>query len=99
MTGTVLIVGGAGFVGTNLASHLARNGHRVRIFDDLSRPGVDKNLAWLQRTYRDRIDPRIADVRERVRLREAVQGVEAVFHLAAQTAVTTSLFDPMADFE
>jgi CDP-paratose 2-epimerase len=99
MSGMVLIVGGAGFIGTNLASHLARNGHRVRIFDDLSRPGVDKNLAWLQRTYRDRIDPRIADVRERVRIREAVQGVEAVFHLAAQTAVTTSLFDPMTDFE
>jgi CDP-paratose 2-epimerase len=93
MSGTVLIVGGAGFVGTNLASHLARNGHRVRIFDDLSRPGVDKNLAWLQRTYRDRIDPRIADLRERVRIREAVQGVEAVFHLAV------SLFDPMTDFE
>lgn len=99
MSGTVLIVGGAGFIGTNLASHLARNGHRVRIFDDLSRPGVDKNLAWLQRTYRDRIDPRIADVRDRVRIREAVHGVEAVFHFAAQVAVTTSLFDPMADFE
>jgi CDP-paratose 2-epimerase len=99
MSGTVLIIGGAGFIGTNLASHLARNGHRVRIFDDLSRPGVDKNLAWLQRTYRDRIDPRIADICERVRIREAVHGVEAVFHLAAQTAVTTSLVDPMADFE
>jgi CDP-paratose 2-epimerase len=99
MSSTVLIVGGAGFIGTNLASHLARNGHRVRIYDDLSRSGVDRNLAWLQRRYRDRIDPRICDVRERVRIREAVQGVEAVFHLAAQTAVATSLFDPLTDFE
>lgn len=99
MTATVLIVGGAGFIGCNLAAHLAKSGHRVRVYDDLSRAGVDRNLAWLQKTYGPRIEAVIADVRERDRLRAAVAGAQAVFHFAAQTAVTTSLVEPMADFE
>ena len=99
MSGPVLIVGGAGFIGTNLASYLASRGQRVRIYDDLSRAGVDRNLAWLQREYGDKIDARVADVRDHDRLHEAVAGTEAVFHFAAQTAVTTSLVDPRHDFD
>jgi CDP-paratose 2-epimerase len=95
----VLIVGGAGFIGCNLAAHLAKSGKHVRIYDDLSRPGVDRNLAWLQRTHGDRVEARIADVRDRPKLREAVAGCEAVFHLAAQVAVTTSMVEPMHDFD
>ncbi len=99
MNGKILVIGGAGFIGCNLAAHLARSGRQVRVYDDLSRPGVDRNLAWLQRTYDDRIDARIADVRDRPRLREAMQGVEAVFHFAAQVAVTTSMVEPLHDFD
>src|SRR5690606_38061665 len=95
----VLVIGGAGFIGCNLVAHLVRSGRRVRIYDDLSRPGVDRNLAWLQRMFGDRVEARIADVRDRPRLRDAIAGVEAVFHLAAQVAVTTSLADPLHDFE
>ncbi|HTR52093.1 MAG TPA: NAD-dependent epimerase/dehydratase family protein [Kofleriaceae bacterium] len=95
----ILVTGGAGFIGTNLAAHLARTGRRVRIYDDLSRPGVDRNLAWLQRTFGDKIDARIADIRDRAKLRDAATGVEAVFHLAAQVAVTPSLADPEHDFD
>ena len=91
----ILVTGGAGFIGTNLAAHLARTGRRVRIFDDLSGPGVDRNLAWLQRTHGDKIDARIADVRDRTKLREAVAGVEAVFHLVT----TTGVDDPAHDFD
>lgn len=89
----VLVIGGAGFIGTNLAGHLARSGRRVRIYDDLSRSGVDRNLAWLQRTYGDRIETRIADVRDRRCLRDAIGDANAVFHLAA------SRVDPRHDFE
>ncbi|NVB79053.1 MAG: NAD-dependent epimerase/dehydratase family protein [Kofleriaceae bacterium] len=95
----VLVVGGAGFIGCNLAAHLARMKHRIRIFDDLSRPGVDRNLAWLQRTFGDRIEARIGDIRDRPRLREAVDGADVVFHFAAQTAVTTSMVEPRHDFD
>jgi CDP-paratose 2-epimerase len=43
----VLITGGAGFIGSNLADRLAREGHDVLVYDVLARPGVETNLAWL----------------------------------------------------
>lgn len=96
----VLVVGGAGFIGSNVAAHLARNGHRVRIYDDLSRPGVETNLAWLQAQHGDRISTRIADIRDRAELRAALQDVQAVFHFAAQVAAaTTNLVDPRSAFD
>lgn len=95
----VLITGGAGFVGTNLADRLAREGRRVIVLDDLSRPGVERNLAWLRAMHGDRILPELADIRDGERLGRAVARSAAVFHLAAQVAVTTSLRDPVHDFE
>ena len=95
----VAILGGAGFIGANLASQLARTGHRVRIYDNLSRAGVERNLLWLRETHGDRVEVVIADIRNRERLRAALDGTAAVFHLAGQTAVTTSLVDPRADFD
>jgi CDP-paratose 2-epimerase len=95
----VLIIGGAGFIGTNLASHLAGRGIPVRIYDDLSRPGVEGNLSWLHEQFGTLIDARIADVRSRIDLRTALDGVQAVFHLAAQTAVTTAISEPRHDFD
>ena len=93
----VLITGGAGFIGTNLADKLASQGRRVRVLDNLSRPGVERNLEWLKETHGDRILFEKADVRDAAAVRRATQGVEAVFHLAAQVAVTTSLEDPIHD--
>ena len=99
MSPPVLLIGGAGFIGCNLVAHLARSGHRVRVYDDLSRAGVDRNLHWLQKTFGDRIESIIADVRDGDRVRAAVGGASAVFHLAAQVAVTTSLAEPRHDFD
>jgi CDP-paratose 2-epimerase len=95
----VLITGGAGFIGTNLADRVATSGRTVVLFDDLSRPGVEKNVAWLREQHGERIRVEIADVRNRQALRTAVRGAEQVFHFAAQVAVTTSLTDPLHDFE
>ena len=95
----VLVTGGAGFIGCNIADHLARDGHDVVVFDALRRPGVEQNLSWLTGTHGQRIVPLIADIRDGRALAEAVQGVDAVFHLAAQVAVTTSLADPIEDFD
>ncbi len=94
----ILVIGGAGFIGSNVAARFARAGHQVRIYDDLSRPGVEHNLAWLRETHGDLIDARIADIRDGAELRDAMADVQAVFHFAAQVAVTTSLLDPRADF-
>ena len=99
MSAPVLVTGGAGFIGSNLADRLAGDGHRVRVYDALSRPGVERNLAWLQERHGDAIEPVIADVRDHARLAGAADSVAAVFHLAAQVAVTTSLDDPQADFD
>lgn len=98
-TGPVLVTGGAGFIGSNLADRLAGDGHDVIVFDTLARPGVDRNLAWLEQRHGPRIRPVIADVRDTAAVDAAVRDAAAVFHLAAQVAVTTSLTDPRADFE
>lgn len=95
---TTLVTGGAGFVGTNLAHRLASEGVRVVIYDDLSRSGASRNLRWLTRRHRSRIEVELADVTRRRRLQRVVERVDAVFHLAAQVAVTTSIRDPEADF-
>lgn len=94
-----LITGGAGFIGTNVASRLLSQGEEVAIFDNLSRPGVDRNLAWLRKTYGRLLRVLEADVRDRDAVTEAVRDARRVFHFAAQVAVTTSLDDPRTDFE
>jgi len=93
-----LVTGGAGFIGSNLAHALASAGRRVRLFDNLSRPGVERNLRWLQATHGDRIRFEKGDVRDAAAVERAMAGVETVFHFAAQVAVTTSLIDPAHDF-
>lgn len=95
----VLITGGAGFIGTNLAHRLLSEGRPVLIYDNLSRAGVEQNLAWLHREHGDLVQFRLGDTRNRETLRKVVQNVSQVFHFAAQVAVTTSLDDPIDDFE
>jgi CDP-paratose 2-epimerase len=95
----ILVTGGAGFIGSNLADRLASEGHDVLIYDALSRPGVDTNLAWLKRRHPKRISATIADVRDTASLSAAAGQAGAVFHMAAQVAVTTSLIDPREDFD
>ena len=95
----ILVTGGAGFIGSNIADCLARQGYSVLVYDTLSRPGVERNLAWLQDRHPSAIYPIIADVRDADEVRRAVLEAQAVFHMAAQVAVTTSLDDPRDDFE
>ena len=97
--GAVLVTGGAGFVGTNLSHRLLSSGRRVFVFDNLSRPGVERNLRWLHETHGSRVLVEVADVRRPEAVARAVREVSQVFHLAAQVAVTTSLADPRDDFE
>jgi CDP-paratose 2-epimerase len=98
-TRPVLVTGGAGFIGSNLANKLAEDGHEVLIYDALSRPGVETNLAWLQERHPGLITPIVADIRDEDELARAARDVKAAFHMAAQVAVTTSLVDPREDFE
>lgn len=94
----ILITGGAGFIGSNLADRLAGEGHDVVVYDALARPGVERNLDWLRQRHGARVSHVHADIRDTERLAAAVRPAKAVFHLAAQVAVTTSLVDPLDDF-
>src|SRR5689334_18389410 len=96
---TILITGGAGFIGCNLAAALLRSGERVTIVDNLSRPRTDQNLAWLQAQFADRLRFERADIRDQAAMNALIPGHDAVFHLASQVAVTTSVANPREDFE
>ncbi len=95
----VLITGGAGFVGTNLAHRLLAAGRSVIVFDNLSRAGVEQNLRWLRACHGRRLSVEVGDVRDAAAVARAVRRASQVFHLAAQVAVTTSLVEPVPDFE
>jgi CDP-paratose 2-epimerase len=95
----VLVTGGAGFIGCNIADALAREGHEVLVYDALSRPGVERNLAWLKEKHGSLVSSIVADVRDEDELARAARQAKAVFHMAAQVAVTTSLADPREDFD
>ncbi len=97
-TRPILVTGGAGFIGANLADRLAAEGHHVHIYDALARAGVERNLHWLARRHPGRISFALGDLRDEAALTEAATRAEAVFHLAGQVAVTTSMVQPLADF-
>lgn len=97
--GYTLITGGAGFVGSNLADALLEDGERVIVADTLARDGVERNARWLRRKHGDRVRVEAVDVADAARIRPLVQGARQVFHLAAQVAVTTSVEDPVLDFQ
>lgn len=98
----ILITGGAGFIGCNLAHRLLMRGHRVTVFDNLSRPCTPHNLDWLERFADDApgaLDFIRGDVRDARAVMLAAADAEAIVHLASQVAVTTSVLDPRTDFE
>jgi len=99
-----LITGGAGFIGCNAAKRFMDRGDRVVVVDNLSRKGTDLNLAWLkeQGGGGGGFDFIQADIRDAGAMREAIgrdPDLDAVLHLAAQVAVTTSVTDPRSDFD
>lgn len=97
----VLITGGAGFIGTNLAAYLlGQTEASVTLFDNLSRPGVELNLAWLKTLDRSgRLRFIRGDVRNPRRVLEAVQHADEIYHLAAPSAGPELLTEPRLDFD
>ena len=98
-TRPILVTGGAGFIGCNIADRFAGEGHEVIVFDALSGPGVERNLQWLRERHGSRIVSVIGDVRDENAVARVASDVKGVFHMAAQVAVTTSLSDPREDFD
>lgn len=94
----VMITGGAGFIGTNLAHRLLKLGYPVYIYDNLSRAGVESNLKWLKEHHKENLTIVVADVRDEYALQNAVKHVSHIFHLAGQVSVTTSFENPVLDY-
>jgi len=97
-TKKILITGGAGFIGCNAARYFASRNWDVTVLDNLSRVGTDDNLRWLSEGTSfefERVDVRDQAAIDRIL---AESRFEAVLHLAAQVAVTTSVVDPRSDF-
>ena len=93
----ILITGGAGFVGTNLARRFLNEGRPVHLFDNCERPGVERNAAEILERFPGLVRFTEADIRHTAAVDGAVRSAGAVFHLAAQVAVTSSLGDPFRD--
>src|SRR5947209_8752969 len=95
----ILITGGCGFIGCNLADRLLSRGDDVVILDSLTRSGVRENAQWLKSRHGEKVNIVVGDVRDPISTIDIVRGARAVLHLAAQVAVTSSLEDPRGDFE
>ena len=95
-----LITGGAGFIGSNYALRRIKMGDQVTIFDNLSRKGARSNLSWIEeKTHKDSYEFIEGDIRDFPSLLNIFPGKEAVIHLAAQVAVTSSVTNPEYDFD
>ncbi len=95
----VLVIGGAGFIGCNVAEYYAAKGDRVVLVDNLSRKGTALNLAYMEEKF-----PNVKFVHCDIRFYHDVlaifqgQPFDIVFQFAAQVAVTTSVQNPQEDF-
>ncbi|MFQ5812818.1 MAG: NAD-dependent epimerase/dehydratase family protein [Anaerolineae bacterium] len=95
MSANILVMGGAGFIGSHLVDALVTQGHRVRVFDNLE-PQVHGGLRE-QGKWPDYCNPDaeyiLGDVRDRDALRKAMQGVDVIFHEAAAVGVGQSMYE------
>lgn len=94
-----LITGGCGFLGANLGAEVLRRGDELFVIDNLSRTGGNQNLAWLRGQGAFEFYDR--DIRNLHELQFVLKKTQpdAIFHLAGQVAMTTSIADPRLDFE
>lgn len=95
----LLITGGCGFLGSNLAADALAKGDTVLVFDNLYRTGSQANLAWLQ-SYGEFVFEH-GDIRNVTDISRCVASFkpDAIFHLAGQVAMTRSIYNPRMDFE
>ncbi len=92
----IVIFGGVGFIGTNIARAAMKRGHRVIAFDSLARNGVHQNLAYLRKS--DNFQFVKGDIKVKKDFLQLPKGIDCVINLAANPAVPKSIADPLFDF-
>lgn len=97
----IFISGGAGFIGSNVAKFHYDKNDDVLVFDNLSRKGTDLNIDWLRTNCKGKGQFKFVngDIRDLSKVKKYIKNSDIIYHLAAQVAVTTSLLDPVIDFE
>lgn len=95
----LLITGGCGFLGSNLAADAIARGDELVVFDSLYRNGSRENLTWLQTQGKFTFEH--GDIRNQNDITRVIQTFkpDSIFHLAGQVAMTTSIANPRMDFE
>ena len=93
---TAIVTGGAGFIGSHLTETLLQSGYRAIVVDDLSSGKLDNIPAPESTKHLQFIQTSITDLRS---VREAFNGADYVFHLAALPSVPRSIKDPLASHE
>ncbi|MBN1667360.1 MAG: GDP-mannose 4,6-dehydratase, partial [Anaerolineales bacterium] len=87
-------------IGSNCVARLLQRGAQVTVYDNLSRAGAAKNLAWLRHSYGpDSFRLVVGDLRDAALLTATARSVDIIIHLAGQVAVTTSVLQPREDYE
>ncbi len=95
----LLITGGCGFLGSNLAAAALERGDKLILFDNLYRSGALENLAWLKNQGTFKFEH--GDIRNANDIAGVISSFrpDVIFHLAGQVAMTTSIANPRMDFE
>jgi len=89
-----VITGGAGFIGSNIAEYLSKNGHFIRVLDNFC-SGKDENLEFAKGLGKDKFELIRGDIRDREACEKACEGMDYVLHQAALRSVPKSLEDPL----
>ncbi len=92
MSERILITGGAGFIGSHLAGELVDRGYKVRILDRLDPQVHGEEAGWPARLPEE-VECRRGDVRDRQQIEQALEGIDAVYHLAAAVGVGQSMYE------